>query len=113
MSRLEVWLKSHTRNTAHKATTLVRYYLFESRFFSVCLHKFLRDDSENEFHNHPFIWVSFFFGSYIEHRLNEPKRRRWFVNWGGKTFHRVEDTQNMWTIMFRGPERWSWSYKRI
>lgn len=111
MSKIEKWLRQNTRNTSHKATTLVRYYLFESRLISVCLHRFLRDDYPGVFHNHPFRWFSLYWGSYIEHRLGEGKRRRWFINWGGKAYHRVEDTRGMWTLVFRGPERWPWDYR--
>lgn len=109
---LESFLAARCRNTAHKATTLVRYYLYEGERFSVCLHKFRRDDERGVYHDHPFDWVSLFFGSYVEQRPNEKPRRKWFINTGGAQPHRVEDTRGMWTLVFRGPETREWSYTK-
>ncbi len=110
MSRLERWLRAHCRNTSHKATTLVRYFLFESAWLSVALHKFLRDDDEGRFHSHPFRWVSVFLGSYGEEVPGGRVRRRWFVNFGGQEPHRVFDTRGRWTLVFMGPRSRRWAY---
>lgn len=108
---IEQWLRRHTRNTAHKATTLTRYYLIECRFFSLCLHHFIKDDEAGKFHDHPFDWVSFFWGSYVEEQIDGSRRKRWLMNSGGKTFHRVEGMAGRWSLCLRGPEYRDWSYK--
>lgn len=112
MGGVERWLRSHTRNTAHKATTLVRYYLFECALFSVCLHRFIRDDEPDEFHNHPFNWISIFLGSYVEEVRGSPPRRRWFLNWGGASFHRVSGIAGRWSLVIKMREVREWGYSR-
>ena len=109
-SSVERWLRNHTRNTAHKATTLVRYYLFECALFSVCLHRFIRDDAPNEFHNHPFNWISIFLGSYGEEILGMPPRRRWCLNWGGASYHRVYGMAGRWSLVIKTRDIRAWGY---
>lgn len=108
---VERWLRRTTRNTSHKATTLVRYYLFESALFSVCLHRFLRDDEPDQYHNHPFNWISIFWGSYVEEVDGKSPRRVWFINWGGAEYHRVSGMVGRWSLVIKTSDVRDWGYK--
>lgn len=111
ISSVEQWLRAHTRNTAYKASTLVRYYLFECALFSVCLHKFIKDDTPGIFHNHPFDWVSVFWGRYTEEIFGQAPKTRWCVNYGGAAYHRVSGMSGRWSIVIITRDKRVWGYK--
>jgi hypothetical protein len=87
-----------------------RYYLLKLLGFGVFLHRIHHDDPPGTFHTHPWPWVSFILGTYVEERLREEPRRRRFVNvLSSKTPHRVTlPAGPVWTLLVHGRRDNEW-----
>lgn len=93
-----------------RRASIDRYYLLQTRWVSVFLHRFKRSDTPRTLHSHPWNWVSFIFGEYTDERVGSRKRRRW-LNWCPVGVpHRVVLTSGpVWTICVHGPRKARWA----
>ena len=93
-----------------RRASIDRYYMLRTRWGSLFVHHFKRDDRTDTFHTHPWSWVSLIFGAYDDQRLADVPRRKWFVNWcRAGVAHRVTlPCGPVWTILIHGPRRVRW-----
>lgn len=93
-----------------RRASIDRYYLLRTRFGSVFLHRFKRDDRTDTFHTHPWTWVSLIFGCYDDQRFGAAPRRKWFLNTcRAGVMHRVTLPRGpVWTLLVHGPRRVRW-----
>ena len=108
---------------------LDRTVIFECRWFSIRLHKFVASD-DSTLHDHPFNFVSFILrGGYTEY-VGHGWSRTWDGSWRfqgvkgtryspgsvlfrrGEHAHRVElaPGRPAWTLVFTGPRRREWGF---
>lgn len=91
-----------------------RWRIGPRKWYGVRLHHIVRSDSDREFHDHPFAFVSvILLGGYTEHRPDRSPRR---YRPGGVIFRRAEDLHRLeldrpaWTLVIRGPIRRVWGF---
>lgn len=91
------------------------YILPRNRFFNIYLHKFLRDDDDRAFHDHPWASLSvLLFGRYVE----ETSSGRCLYTPGSVIYrsatyaHRIElnYSKPCWTLFFTGPKVREWGF---
>jgi hypothetical protein len=90
-----------------------RFYLLETRWFAVYLHRLCRSDEQRALHDHPWAFVTCLLsGGYYEHT---PRGRQWHrrfsvlyrpANW----LHRLELVRPVWTLVIRGRRRREWGF---
>lgn len=92
-----------------KRDNVDRYYLLKLLGYGIFLHRIHHDEDIDTFHNHPWNGFSFIFGSYVEERHGQSKKRLWFFNKILATrFHRVELPRPVWTVFVHGPKCNAW-----
>lgn len=96
-----------------------RYYLVQTRWFGVYVHRIHHDEGET-YHTHPWSWFSIVFGAYDDHRLHRSGTDGWLVTHSSRRVrywnrcrageaHRVTLPRGpVWTICFRGRRRGRW-----
>lgn len=114
-----------------------RWRLIHTKWFGVRIHHILRSDSDREYHDHPFTFLSLILkGGYLEHRpgckgecssllglvdldfhhkLIEPCA---WAALGSLVFRHAEDLHRLelpegktaWTLVIRGPVRRQWGF---
>jgi hypothetical protein len=99
-----------------KKPYLLRWFVIpRNRFFNVYLHKFVRDDDDLAFHDHPWSSVAIVIrGAYIEHDdTGRHVYRAGAIRRRSATYrHRVEliDGQPCWTIFLTGRRVREWGF---
>lgn len=112
------------RFRASRRANLDRFYLIQTPWFGVFLHRIKKSDKEGVYHTHPWSWFSIVFGRYIDVRLapadrgelsflGQPvyvNRKAGFNSCPAGLAHRVvlEGDKPVWTLCFRGPRRCQW-----
>jgi hypothetical protein len=93
-----------------KRDTLDRYYLFRIGRIGFFLHWMHTDELADVFHSHPWSWVSFILGGYLEERLGEKPRMRWFFNSSpAERQHRVTLPRGpVWSLLIHGRRKNRW-----
>lgn len=114
MKLLPPFIKRHTFYDAHGETPyMTRYTLFACRWFTVKLHEFHRGDSDPDFHDHPWPFVSLILsGGYWEFT---PRGRSWkapgaIVLHRASDAHRVEMPKPSWTLLICGRKSREWGF---
>lgn len=99
---------------ADKGALFTRYYLLETRWFSVYIHCFHTSDEDRALHDHPWSFVSLLLSSgYYEWT---DQGRAWIPRFSliyrpADWRHRVElKTPNTWTLVFRSPVSRDWGF---
>jgi hypothetical protein len=95
---------------------MLRWFVIpRNPWFNIYLHKFVRDDDDRAFHDHPWRSSAIVLrGAYIEH--DHRGRRIYFagaVRIRSATYcHRVEliDGKPCWTLFFTGPRLREWGF---
>jgi hypothetical protein len=92
---------------------LRRYFLLETKWLRVYLHRIGGSDVEPCMHDHPWRFVSFILrGGYIEHTPDGVFKRRA----GNMTYypdgwlHRLELTKPAWTLLIGGKDKRVWGF---
>jgi len=102
---------------------IVRYYLFECRFFDIYIHEIKRSDDSPDYHDHPWPFVHVILeGEYIEEapweavksRIVKRVRRRTpgYIAFRKANYaHRLElDKGDAWTLVMSGPRSRKWGF---
>jgi hypothetical protein len=91
---------------------LARYSLLRTPFGNLYLHHFLRSDNDRHFHDHPWSFLTFLLGSYIEHTPRGVfRRRRFSLLWRPATWrHWVEVVRPVWTLVFVTNKSREWGF---
>jgi hypothetical protein len=87
-----------------------RYYILQTRFLGIFLHRIKKSESRGIYHTHPWSWFSIILGSYWDFRQDGRWGLRLFFNYcrAGEA-HRLELNRGpVWTLCFRGPKREQW-----
>lgn len=96
---------------------LLRWYVLpRNRWLNLYLHKFMRDDDDRAFHDHPWWFVSLLLsGTYFEHRPIGTQKRRWLslAFRRADALHRVtlDDGKPAWTLVVTGPRVREWGFQ--
>lgn len=106
---------------------LERYYLFSLLGLTAYLHRFVRDDAEEEVHNHPWRLAGSLVicGQYQEERLEafsawcrrDPLIRYVTIRWGNligqNRFHRIVGVRpETWTLFLHSDWKFGWGWLR-
>jgi len=91
---------------------LIRYHIWKSDRIGIYVHHLLRSDHDRSLHDHPWSFLTFRLGSYIEHTEDGAFRRpRFSIGWRRAEFkHRLELSRPVWTIVIRFRFRRTWGF---
>lgn len=92
---------------------LIRYKIFDSRYFGIFLHHLMRSDIERDKHDHPWSFLTILLtGEYVEHTLCGKKRyTQGSILWRAAEWqHALQLNKPMWTLVFVGPTRRPWGF---
>lgn len=95
---------------------LIRWNIFECKYFSLKLHKILLSDYDCP-HDHPWTFISLIFaGGYVEYRevngkwISEIKHPLDILYRSAETKHRLELHQPAWTLVLTLKKRRQWGF---
>lgn len=92
---------------------LIRYVIFETRWFKVCLHKLCRSDHDRALHDHPWdFFTMVLWRGYTEITLRGSFRRRpGFIGYRPATWtHRFVIDKPAWTLVVMSPRKRQWGF---
>lgn len=99
---------------------LIRYFLFDSRWFDIYIHEIKRSDDAPDFHDHPWPFFHMIMeGSYIEEapgenlgeKFRNRRKRGYFAFRRAEYAHRlVLDQGDAWTLVISGKRCRKWGF---
>jgi hypothetical protein len=96
----------------NKVPLLVRWNLFECRYFSFKIHKLITSDAACQ-HDHPWAFLTFLMkGGYVEHNQKGSKvySRFSLLYRPAKYLHRLEIHQPVWTFVITFKKVRTWGF---
>jgi len=95
-----------------------RWWLFDTPWVGVAIHRFTTPDTSGTLHDHPFGFVSLVYGGYTERRKDpytgrvEERRVRWWNRMRRADAHYISELHRpvVWTVMLVGADARIWGF---
>jgi len=91
---------------------LLRYIILKRPSFAIFIHHLMRSDYDRCLHDHPWSFLTWRLGPYIEHTERGAfPRRRFSIGWRPAEFkHRLQMDRPVWTVVLRFRYQRVWGF---